>query len=167
MITPTTVSMIRDIVAIFGVIAGFSYYVLTVRNAQRTSEMTLNAQKTQIFLQIYGTITPELVDRVNEMNRWEWTDYDDFAQKYGDKYGEYESVLQRYNGIGLLAKKNQVDLDLIYMLLILPIQNIWRNYEGIIKHRRELYDIPELYEGIEYLYNEMMKRREQYTNANP
>ncbi len=161
MINPATVSMIRDIVAIFGVIAGFSYYVLTVRNAQKTREMALEAQKTQIFLQIYGTITPELVDRVMNMNLWKFTDYDDFMTKYGELYGEWESVLQRYNGMGLLALKGQVDLDNIYKLLTLPILGLWRNFEGIIKHRRELYDIPDLYDGIEYLYNEMMKRREQ------
>ena len=62
------ISMVRDLVAIFGVIAGFSYYVLVVRNAQRTREMSLEAQKTQIFLQIYGTITPELVNHVIEIN---------------------------------------------------------------------------------------------------
>jgi hypothetical protein len=28
-------STIRDLVAIFGVVAGFSYYVLTVRNAKK------------------------------------------------------------------------------------------------------------------------------------
>ena len=160
-------SMIRDIVAIFGVIAGFTYYVLTVRNAQRTRDMALEAQKTQIFLQIYGTITPDLVDRVMKMNRWEFTGYDDFMEKHGEQYGEWESVLQRYNGMGLLAKQNQVDLDHLYKLLILPILNLWKNFEGIIKHRRELFDIPELYEGVEYLYIEMMKRRQQYKETNP
>jgi hypothetical protein len=30
-------SVIRDLLAIFGVIAGFSYYVLTVRNANHSS----------------------------------------------------------------------------------------------------------------------------------
>ncbi len=154
-------SVVRDLVAIFGVIAGFSYYVLVVRNAQRTREMALEAQKTQIFLQIYGTITPELIDKVQEMNTWNWTDYDDFMVKYGDRWSDVESVLQRYNGMGLLAKRNQVDLDHIYKLLILPIQGLWRNYEDIIQHRRELFEIPELYEGVEYLYNEMMKRRKR------
>ena len=53
-------SVIRDLVAIFGVIAGFSYYVLTVRNAQRTRDLTLKAQEQavetrqlQLFMQLY------------------------------------------------------------------------------------------------------------------
>ena len=39
-------SVIRDLVAIFGVIAGFTYYVLSVRNANRS-------RQTQIFMPIY------------------------------------------------------------------------------------------------------------------
>ena len=35
MVDPVTLQIVRDVVAIFGVIAGFSYYVLTVRNSQR------------------------------------------------------------------------------------------------------------------------------------
>jgi hypothetical protein len=150
------------IIPVLALAASITYYAMVIRNQNKTREMALEAQKTQIFLQIYGTITPELVERVSEMNKWLWTDYDNFMEKYGERWGEVESVLQRYNGMGLLAKKNQVDLDHLYKLLILPIRGLWRNYEGIIRHRRELYDIPELYEGIEYLYNEMMNRSEEY-----
>jgi hypothetical protein len=38
-------SVVRDLVAIFGVIAGFSYYVLTVRNAQRNQQHQLELGK--------------------------------------------------------------------------------------------------------------------------
>ena len=50
--------------AIFGVLAGFTYYVITVRNAQRVRELTLKAQEqsletrqTQLFMQIYSEIS--------------------------------------------------------------------------------------------------------------
>lgn len=43
MVDLTMLQVVRDLVAIFGVIAGFSYYVLTVRNAQRTRELALKA----------------------------------------------------------------------------------------------------------------------------
>ena len=54
-------STIRDLVAIFGVIAGFTYYVLTVRNTQKNLEMSLKSRQTQTFLQMYGAINPELI----------------------------------------------------------------------------------------------------------
>lgn len=39
-------STIQDLVAIFGVIAGFNYYVLTVQNQRK-------ARQAQLFIQIY------------------------------------------------------------------------------------------------------------------
>ena len=54
-------SIIRDLVAIFGVIAGFSYYVLTVRANQRNQELALKAQQlqletrqAQLLMQVYN-----------------------------------------------------------------------------------------------------------------
>jgi hypothetical protein len=41
MIDVNTLSLIRDLVAIFGVIAGFSYYLLTVRMNQRAMRVNL------------------------------------------------------------------------------------------------------------------------------
>ena len=147
-------STIRDLVAIFGVIAGFTYYVLTVHNAQKTQQMSLDTRKTSIFLQMYGTITPELIDRVTKMNTWEFTDFKDFHLKYDDKFAEWESVFQRYNGIGLLAKQDQVDLNLIFKLLGLPIFRLMKNYESIIEKQKEFHGIPDMYEGLEYLFGE-------------
>ena len=53
MIDPTTVSMIRDLVAIFGVIAGFTYYVLTVKNTRKNQQLQLETRQAQLFMQIF------------------------------------------------------------------------------------------------------------------
>jgi len=45
--------MVRDVVAIFGVIAGFTYYVLTVRSSQRTQRQQLETRQAQLFMQLY------------------------------------------------------------------------------------------------------------------
>jgi hypothetical protein len=46
-------STIRDLVAIFGVIAGFSYYVITVRTNQRNQQNQLETRQAQLFWNIY------------------------------------------------------------------------------------------------------------------
>jgi hypothetical protein len=159
-----TLPIVLQIVQTLGILVGIIYYITIMRNSYKAQQMTLDATRTQVFLQMYGAITPELIERVHEVIGWEFTDIEDFESKYGERhYAQWESVLQRYNGIGLLAKQNQLDLDLIHKLLILPILGLWRNFEGVIKHRRALYDAPDLYEGVEYLYNEMMKRRQEFT----
>src|SRR4030066_2315537 len=84
-------STIRDLVAIFGVVAGFSYYVLTVRINQRNQELSLKAQQqtletrqAQLLMSLYQRWQePEFQDAFYELLSWEWRDYDDFWEKYG------------------------------------------------------------------------------------
>jgi len=86
MINPTTVSMIRDIVTIFGVIAGFSYYVLTVRNAQRNQALSLKAQEhatdtrqAQLLMQIVNQWSqPAMVDARDQFMRYELNSFEDY-----------------------------------------------------------------------------------------
>ena len=77
------ISIIRDLIACFGVIAGFSYYVLTVRATRKNQQMQLEARKAQLYNQIYSwfTKTETLVEYM-EMLNWEWTDYGDFERKF-------------------------------------------------------------------------------------
>ncbi len=45
--------------AIFGVIAGFTYYVLTVRNSQRMQQLQIETRKAQLYMQLFMRITSE------------------------------------------------------------------------------------------------------------
>ena len=59
---------IRDIVTIFGVIAGFSYYAMTVRNANK-------ARKTQTLMQLRNRVlTKEYLHDYIELLEMKWTD---------------------------------------------------------------------------------------------
>ena len=82
-------SMIRDLVAIFGVIAGFSYYVLTVRNSQRNQELSLKAQEqaletrqTQIFMHIWQQLNSEETNKsIMELLNLEIKGFEEYLQK--------------------------------------------------------------------------------------
>jgi hypothetical protein len=141
------------------------YYISTLRNAQKTQQMTLDSRRTTLFLQFYGTATPEMIKRGSELLSWEWNDIEDFNVKYWNDLStrvECQSFLVRFDGLGLLAIRNQVDLDLIYKFAP-PIIPIWDKFEDVIKHQRENRQRPDLFEGFEFLYGEMLKRR-QTTN---
>ena len=56
----------RDLIAIFGVVVGFTYYVMTVRNSQRMQKTQLNTRQARLFMQlliIYDT-RESLVDLI-------------------------------------------------------------------------------------------------------
>lgn len=76
MVELETLQMIREIVTIFGVIAGVSYYVMTVRNANK-------ARKIQLLMQLReAQRDTEYLKGIVEVNKTEWEDYDDFLKKY-------------------------------------------------------------------------------------
>jgi hypothetical protein len=91
-------SVIRDLVAIFGVIAGFSYYVLTVRNNQKNQELSLKAQQqtletrqAQLLMQIYDKVNnKEFTRDWAEINYfWKWKDSKEYWEKYGTNLEVY------------------------------------------------------------------------------
>ena len=68
-------STIRDLVAIFGVVAGFSYYVLTVRNAQKgklTEQMNIRLQ--------YHDLT--YMDAWSYVVSLPWTNYEEWREHF-------------------------------------------------------------------------------------
>ena len=72
-------SVVRDLVTIFGVIAGFSYYVITVRNAQ-------TARKYQTLQQISNDYTTgESYKVFMDLMSASWTDLDEYNLKYSSR----------------------------------------------------------------------------------
>ena len=165
-------SVIRDLVAIFGVIAGFTYYVLTVRNSQRTRELALKAQElatetrqAQLFMDFYkldeskefGNTAMEL------MWLWEWDDWDDFIKKYSpvsgsvDNYSKMISVFLHYDGLGVQAKKGLIDVESIYDLYSTRLIPLWEKFALLTFEARRRVGSSHVYEHFEWLYDEMKK----------
>ena len=89
-------SAVRDVVAIFGVIAGFTYYVSIVRNNQRNQKLALETRKLQIYTTYRQVFTHHDFMRryVDVMYNQVWEDVDDYFQKYGpstnpDEYSDF------------------------------------------------------------------------------
>jgi hypothetical protein len=71
-------STIRDLVTIFGVIAGFSYYVLTVRGAQKgkiTEQMNIRLQYHDL----------EYMDAWSYVLSLPWTTYEEWREQFDPK----------------------------------------------------------------------------------
>jgi len=154
-------SVIRDLVAIFGVIAGFSYYVLTVRNAQRNQRLQLETRQAQLFMPIYSTYQSEdHIKAVSEISRWEWEDYDDFLAKYGEEanpeaYMMYRKIFGFLEGLGVLVRRGLIDPSLVDDLMSGLVISYWEKFEPIFVERRRHLNWPQVAEQIEYLYHQV------------
>jgi hypothetical protein len=137
MIDQAILTMVRDVVTIFGVMAGFSYYVLTVRNANR-------ARQTQIFMPIYSNLQGMDFIRkyMDVVYDWEWKDYDDFIEKYGwstnpEAWSTWTSIANVYYNMGFLMKMKQIDPVYPYETMRTMAITFWERYEPIIKEMRK------------------------------
>jgi len=151
-------SVIRDFVAIFGVIAGFSYYVLTVRATNRNRRIQL------ITNLMTGLLSFEGIRRGEELLSLEWKDYDDFDEKYGndlDLSASRYTIFGTYDRIGWLVMDNELDLKTTYNMYGLGVISFWVKYEPIIRELRVRFNGSDWLEGFEYLAGEMMKIKRQ------
>ena len=130
-------SLIRDLIAIFGVIGGFTYYVMTVQSQRKNQK--LNA---------IHNLLQKHEDRAFAWNwedvmDWEWEDYEDFREKYmrdHEMSSKFMTAINFYEGIGFLWKSGVFDLDYVGARFFGPwcITTYWK-FTPIIDEFRERY----------------------------
>lgn len=163
MVDLAILQVVRDLVAIFGVIAGLTYYVITVRNAQKT-------RQTQILMQLYQSMyNPENSKRLWELMAMTWEDYDDYMEKYSPQTNQEHAAMRiaywyLYDGLGMLVRDKVVDVKTVYRTLGRRILMVWYKFETVFKKLRldEERELGSDYlEDFEHLANEMIKIRKQ------
>ena len=159
-------SVIRDLIACFGVLAGFSYYVLTVRATRKNQQMQLEARRAQLYSQIYSWfIETDAMVEYMEMLNWEWSDYSDFERKYGSdnnvqEYAKRSRVWASLEMIGMMVKDGVVDVESIFPLRTFAMFQ-WFKFKDVIKEQRKRYYTPTFNANWEYLVNEFIKYGEK------
>lgn len=72
----------------------------------------------------------EFREDITELRSQEWTDFDDFWAKYGeetnpDAWTTWMSVAAFFNGVGVLLKRNLIDIILVEDLLSNVVFGSW------------------------------------------
>ena len=161
-------SVIRDLIAIFGVIAGFSYYVLTVRANQKKQELALkaqqqsaNARQAQLHLHIYDSmVSSDFIEKWWRLGQLEWETFDEFIEKYGPEkdlavFSDFIAIGNYLENIGLLLKRGHIDKGYVDDLVSGDIISFWNCWKPVIEGMREKWNWPQFNEHVEYLYNEI------------
>ena len=148
-------STIRDLVAIFGVIAGFSYYVLTVRNAEKVRKQDLIFQRISELDDDFYNKWTTLVDQ-------EWKTYPEWRKyriKHPESYGFLAYMLSLLGGIGETLRNGIIDAESLFSIYT-PILVIftWEKVKPIVEFYREGTNISTYFDNFEYLYDEAKKR---------
>jgi len=156
-------SVIRDCITIFGVLAGFSYYVLTVRANQRNMRQTLETRQISLIdNMVRRSMDVEGFRNLFELLRYEWEDYGDFERKYGSENNveassKRFSLWQEFNLIGLMLRKGLVTADDLFDMGMQGVLFLWEKYKSIIDEERKRYLGKNWLRDFEYLAGEMLK----------
>lgn len=109
-------------------------------------------------------LSEEAQRRWIELMNMEWKDYDDFERKYGsdknpDNYAKRMSVWTSCDMLGHLLKKNIADVETCYISGGTFAIFVWEKFKDILIEHRRRYVGADMYGGLEYLSNEMLKLR--------
>ena len=102
----------------------------------------------------------EFMKDFGTMLTWQWEDYEDFMNKYGpyanlDAWSIVTACIDYYEGIGVLVKRNLIDISFIDDLLSGLIIMSWDKLRDYIYGWREYRSLSQFGEYFEYLYNEI------------
>jgi len=156
-------STIRDLVAIFGVIAGFSYYVLTVRATKKNQQMQLETRRTQLSTSITEKMgSKDFLRDFIELSILEWIDVDDFLKKYDhrvntESYAQRWRVWMEYENLGYLLREGLIDREILFNAVSIGSILIWGRYKPVIDYYRKRELGPRFMENFEYLATENWK----------
>jgi hypothetical protein len=154
------IQTIIDLLTPLSITAGVIYYVMVLRNQNRT-------RQAQLIMNLYETYrSTEFRKQQMMIQNLEYTDFNDFWEKYGwptnpDTWATWFSVAAFFNGVGILIMENMIDLSLVENLLGNITHRMWTLMGPIIVEWRETLAIQpssakhELLHGFEHLYNVM------------
>ena len=118
-----TYQMVLSTLQTAGLLVGIFYYIMVLRNQQKSQKHAEDTRQAQLLMEIYDTYrSPEFRKRAQTIGNLEYTDFDDFWAKYGreanpDLWAEWFSNASFFNGIGVLVSRGLLDIDLVEELL--------------------------------------------------
>ena len=171
--TIETIQTLLTFLTLFSVPVGVFYHIMTLRNTRKNQELSLKSQEqaletrqVQLFMNVYSRFdNPVLLNSfVKALYSQEWSDFDDWYMKYGpqgdiDGYASWLFLNNSIQGIGVLVRKNLVDVGIVYDLMGTMVARHWEKAEPLVRGLRERFQV-KIYNDVEFLYNELRKYSE-------
>jgi hypothetical protein len=138
------------------------YYMMTLRNSQKAQQLQLETRQAQMFMQLYDRFNQKEHQRTWTETIWrmDWDDYQDWYHKYGpetnpDGWSSMQSVHAFFEGIGVLVNRGLIDIKMVDDMMSSNIIITWEKFRPLIYQIREEWNVPQMWEWVEYLYDEI------------
>jgi hypothetical protein len=144
-------------IASSGILVAAIYYILQIRHQTKL-------RQTDLVMKLYSQFSSLEFQKIyQEILKREVKDYYDYDKKYG--WAEATTIGMFFEGIGILLRRNLIDIELVDDMFTSPIKWTWEKIKDLTLEARKVRNQPEILEWFEYLYNEMQKREQQLAKA--
>jgi len=144
-------------IGVFSVVFGVITWYIQSRRNQKITQASL-------YMQLHAQWRDrKFIDNYYSMLQWEWKDLDDYAENIlsdHEKSLTTTEIIWYFESVGQLLREGLIEPDIVYTMLGDRFMNWAEKYADILKAVRDLYEAPERYRNIEYLYEEMKKRQQ-------
>jgi hypothetical protein len=153
-LTINLTSIITAVSVIVGLLLGMRQLRNLVHNRQA-----------QLFMQLYDRYSSEkFLNDFTIVIGLQWVDFDDYWKKYGldnnkDISIKIHSIGTYFEGIGVLVKRGLISTEMVDDLMSGSIIRYWEKMRPMIIKQREMFNWPEALEWTEYLYNQIIKKK--------
>ena len=158
--TDITYQMVLSTLQTIALVVGIIYYLIIMRNSQRSQQMQLENRQAQLLMQVYNRLdTPEKVRALQEVFLWEFKDIDEFIEKYWnpEDYNKLGTLVLFFGGAGTLVRTGDLPIEKVSMLIGGLAILMWEKFIPILDELREFWKMPGWANSWEYLYNELIK----------
>jgi len=161
------------------VIIGVISFLKSNRRAEEQRQLTLEAQRqaletrqAELFMNIYNRWSSPEYAEAYRMARYEYTfpGVEEYLREVSDSavgktdpnlYVSIQTLATYFEGIGVLLKQNLINVELVEDLLAGRVIWFWENFGSSTANIvRERQNDPLLYDGMEYMYNQMKQRQQ-------
>jgi hypothetical protein len=169
MAEPVSLQTLLTYLTLISIPVGVFYHIMTLRNTRKNQELTLKAQEqtletrqAQLFMNLYESFkNKEFLMDWWSILLWEWSDIDDFNQKYGiltnpDAFSSFSAVAGYLEGVGVLLSRNLLDPTFVDDLMSGPVRIFWEKFKPVVEDIRIRWGNPAAYEWVEYLYEQII-----------
>jgi len=142
----------------FGILAvGVIIALWQLRELNKTREVEITLQITNNF-NLFSKQWSKF------MYSWEWTDFNDFWEKYGpekniDEWSEMFQFWSFVENLGVLVKRKSLNIELVDDVFAGVILDYWEKVKPIAVGLREMWDMPDVMIWTERLSDELINIR--------
>lgn len=134
-----------------GVFAAAVYYIFQIRHQTRM-------RQTELIMRLSSVMdNMEFTNTIAKLLSTDFKDVDELREKCSPP--SLIALANFFHRTGILLERRLVDAELVSS--ILWVQGIWEKMNPWITYIRQTYNLPYMFGGFEYLYNEMKHWEQQ------